>query len=128
MTPEREDYLNKCSNRESLLRAFITDEENNIRRFKNSLNNLQGMFSRNIDLIMIRHSKVRLAAYRHELQRLKGMNNVVVPRNVTFEEYAHTRIGYCRCGAVVIQGGIIERFYDICCRKCGRRILWEKVK
>lgn len=118
MTPEREDYRNKCSNRESLLRAFITDEENNIRRFKNSLNNLQGMFSRSIDLIMIRHSKVRLNAYRHELQRIKGMERVVVIGDDEPSVNTLTGAEYwtCKCGT-----GIYET--DNCCSGCGRRVL-----
>ena len=121
MTPERKDYLNKCSNREMLLRAFIADEKLGIKRCKKSLNDPEENFGRSVDLIMIRFGKVRLAAYRHELQRLKGMDRVAMPCEV-YDKSTDLDDWYCsNCDREV---SVFEGY----CSNCGRRILWEKVK
>ena len=124
MTPEREDYLNNCSNREKMLRAFIADVKLGIKRCKKSLNDPKENFGRSVDLIMIRVGKVRLNAYRNELQRLNGMDRVVVPYEVMrfgFEANI-PRVSYnCECFEP------IDRKHKYC-PNCGRRILWEKVK
>jgi hypothetical protein len=74
-------------------------------------------------LILIRHNKIQLNAYRHELQRLKGMDRVVVPRvSYTSERSGQflVRHEHCCCGN--------KLFGEVYCPECGRRILWEKVK
>ena len=75
--------------------------------------------------------KFELAAYRHELNRIKGMDRVVVPKDVQKFLYAvHDFgtgygigfIGVCKCGAELNN---VDCKY---CPNCGKRILWEKVK
>ena len=69
---------------------------------------------------MIRFGKVRLAAYRHELNRLKGMDRVVVPSDAYTREYLGN--GVCVCGYE------LHKKRHNYCPRCGRRVLWEKVK
>ena len=123
MTPEREAYWKKCSLKERTLRALINDEKCAIKVLKNNFKYPEN-YNFNILLIMISQCKVRLSAYRHELQRLKGMDNVVVPRQVRMVAYPASHgfgfgyecvaIGLCACGAPLRD--------DECkyCQRCGK--------
>lgn len=122
MTPKREAYLAKCSKREKRLRFKIQE-------FKNDICNEKYRLTQGGHLVepdntrcrtRIRQYKHHLSAYRHELNRLKGMDRVVVPR---FRGYNCDGIivGYCTCGNDV-------NFYEAYCSDCGRRILWERMK
>lgn len=119
MTPERKAYLAKCSKRKKYLRVFIKESKIEIRKLKSDLMGAH-IYSRNVDLLLIRHNKIKLNAYRHELARLKGMDRVVEPSNAYIDAYGY-KGGLCQCGKHIIDA------YDYC-PWCGRRLLWEKVK
>ncbi|MBR6511152.1 MAG: hypothetical protein IKT51_02795 [Phascolarctobacterium sp.] len=86
----------------------------------------------NYDRQRLKESQRYLQMYRHELNRLKGMNNVVVPRQVRMATYPARHgfgfgyecvaIGLCACGAPLRD--------DECkyCQRCGKRVLWEEVE
>ena len=121
MTPEREAYWEKCSLKERTLRALINDEKCAIKVLKNNFKYPEN-YNFNVLLIMISQCKVRLSTYRHELARLKGMDRVVVPREVTIPPNTDLKQGCCICDQDVYDA------LNSYCPKCGRRILWEKVK
>ena len=124
MTPKREKYLAKCSKQELILRHWIKVGKGNINRYKFGLNYDKTFTDDDIKycLSSIRFHKDRINCYRHELQRLKGVDRVVVPREVTIPSNTDLRQGYCICGRDVYDA------LDSYCPTCGRKILWEKVK
>jgi hypothetical protein len=122
MTPEREAYLAKCSYKERKLRELIAEEKQVIKRFKER-QKYPNKFLRSVQLLLIKRSKIALSALRHELQRLKGMDNVVVPKvSYTSERSGQflLRHEHCCCGN--------ELYGELYCPECGKRVLWEKVK
>lgn len=120
MTPEREKYLAECSEREKELRLNINKAKLNLSIFKMAVTK-QGMLP--ILKKSIKSTKCKLVAYRHELHRLKGMNNVVVPKRIFIDNYCgiSTKCTRCKCGRLVPD-------FKNYCSDCGRHILWEKVK
>ena len=121
MTPEREAYLAKCGKLEKKYREWIAKTKETIKDAKENLNRV------GVDVEwekhILRSHKIYLGWYRHELNRLKGMDRVVVPKvtyvskcNDTFMQ----RLERCTCGERLIG----ENY----CPGCGRKILWEKVK
>ena len=118
MTPERKKYLAKCSSKEKWIRANITYYKQQLTSLKRAKPTISGM-SRHLRG-HIRHTKYNLNAYRHELDRLKGMDGVVVPKRAYIGYYGD-KGGLCKCGKHITDK---ENF----CFRCGRRILWEKVK
>lgn len=125
MTPEREKYIAKCSKWEKILRHWIEVAKSDIKRHKFFLNNAEavGEPKNLLRLAEIRFYKDRINCYRHELQRIKGMDRVVVPYEVMrfgFEANI-PRVSYnCECFEP------IDRKFKYC-PQCGKRILWEKV-
>ena len=119
MTPEREKYLAKCSKKELAIRCKISEAKSNLAYYKDFL-------TRNIDdwgLMVCKQSvdkyKMELTAYRHELQRIKGMDRVAVPKVLVTGDYLE---GFCwNCG------GVVSEHDHEYCPCCGRLILWEKV-
>ena len=71
MTPQREQYLAKCSKKELNLRACIADVKIEIRKLKHVLNDTR-RYSNDFWLILIRYEKIKLNAYRQKLNRLTG--------------------------------------------------------
>lgn len=122
MTPEREKYLAKCSKRELVLRHWIKVEKGNITRYKFGLNYDKTFTDDDIEycLSSIRFHKDRINCYRHELQRIKGMDRVVVPRFIEKHWAGDLIFGRCACGDNVSSA-------EPYCMRCGRRFLWEKV-
>lgn len=134
MTPEREKYLAKCGNNEKVLRAVLDNQKQGVKSYKHILNNDSLMSKAEMEYVLdsLRNYKSGVSLYRHELNRLKGMNNVVVPRQVRMATYPASHgfgfgyecvfIGLCVCGAPLRD--------DECkyCQKCGKRVLWERVK
>ena len=129
MTPKREKYLAKCGKLEMKYRKWIQDTKERIKEAKERLTiECDVEWEKSI----IRSHKVYLGWYKHELNRLKGMDRVVVPK-VNFSvpqirEWGRTgRKSYyatCKCGNGNLYSGSDERY----CPNCGRLILWEKVK
>lgn len=123
MTPERKAYLAKCSKREKFLRRKIVEAKDVLRIYKFVLNRepklyplTQGQIQ--YDLKVIRETKIAISIYRHELNRLKGMDRGGVP-----EFYHSTDVYHCpKCTTAIWFAS------DKYCPNCGRRILWEKVK
>lgn len=69
----------------------------------------------------IRKRKTILTACKHELQRIKGMDRVVIPSE-QYDRRFETYNWYCtKCDSEI---SVFENY----CSECGRRILWEKVK
>ena len=123
MTPEREKYLAKCSKKELVIRCKISEAKSNLAYYKDFL-------TRNIDdwgLMVCKQCvdkyKLELTAYRHELQRSKGMGRVVVPKRIFIDNYCgiSTKCTCCKCGRLIPH-------FENYCSDCGRHILWEKVK
>lgn len=121
MTLERERYLAKCSKREKYLRRAIADSKVDIKTFKSDLK-INRLFSRTTELILIRHNKIKLNAYRHELARIKGMDRVVVIKESQWLRGTNCVLASCKCGDTIV---VNEYNY---CPTCGRKILWEKGK
>lgn len=116
MTPEREKYLANCGKRERVLRAHIDLYKKAIKNCKAEL--LESIVTNSFNLIP--GYKIQLSAYRHELNRLKGMDRVVVPRKAYIGFYGD-KGGLCKCEKHITD---VHKY----CPKCGRKILWEKVK
>ena len=119
MTPERAKYLAKCSERERYIRMKLSTARLYLKWHKKSISN-GGI---RVTKPTAKYEKFELMAYRHELNRLKGMDRVVVIGDD--EPFVNTLTGAeywtCKCGA-----GIYVT--DNYCSNCGKRILWEKVK
>ena len=78
-------------------------------------------------MVLIGYEKIKLNAYRHKLARIKGMDRVVVPRDVTFDTFVicyclegYRLLGVCSCGKRLVQ------YKHNYCPDCGRLILWNK--
>lgn len=122
MTPQREQYLAKCSDIEKLLRWKLKKAKQVLLVYKFGLNRepklyplTQGQIQ--YDLKVIREIKISISSYRHELNRLKGWDRGVVPKPVGYKELEW----YCKCGEEVSD-------FDTYCSYCGKRLLWKKVK
>lgn len=113
MPPEREAYLAKCGKLEKKYREWISKTKEIIKDAKANLNDtgIDVEWEKNI----LRSHKMYLSWYRHELNRLKGMDRVVVPkrRMLVIPHYE------CKCC------WWLGDEYNYC-PNCGRRILWEK--
>ena len=122
LTPERKAYWLSIGFKERQLRALINDEKCAIKCFKNNFKYPEN-YNCNILSIMLRQAKIRLTAYRHALNRLKGMDRVVVPKRIFIDNYCgiSTKCTRCKCGRLIPH-------FENYCSDCGRRILWEKVK
>lgn len=120
MTPHREEYLAKCSERETLLRMMIQQYKDSILSHKYALNKDETFTEedRRYRLRMLRYAKYHLAAYRHELARLKGMDRVVVPSDAYTRKYLGT--GTCVCEFE------LDKKHHSYCPNCGRRVLWRR--
>lgn len=133
MNRKRMVYLAKCSKREKFLRSEINACKRSIKFAKQFWREslaevLMGIATPDEREALIRNRirdlKWQLSAYRHELARLKGMDKVVVPIPIkagreTFPDQSYI----CKC--LKYLGWVKDINY---CPKCGRRILWEKVK
>ena len=121
MTPEREAYLAKCSKREKFLRRKIVEAKGVLRIYKFGLNRepklyplTQGQIQYALKVIC--ETKIAISIYRHKLNRLKGWTECV-PEVVSYKEFE----GVCKCGNDVTD-------FDFYCSRCGRKLLWKKVK
>lgn len=134
MTPKREKYLNTCSQQEARIRGLLKYHKHKLKEAKAVCNayNLQAndrkVFSYLLATGHILHHKTIVSNLRHELNRLKGMDRVVVPRDVTFDSFVK---GYCQEGfglvGVCSCGKHLVRYKHNYCPDCGCRILWNKV-
>jgi hypothetical protein len=124
MTPERIEYFKKSSNVERDLRMLIKRCKKALKIAKSECSafNVKPSDKKPLEYLVkyvqLQDSKMLLQALRHELQRIKGMDRVVVPRN--YREWNASITGYlatCKCGRDVSW----ERY----CPNCGRKILWE---
>lgn len=120
MTPEREAYLSKCSNREIWLRSEIRNIEIDIHWQKYRLSNANEEWIATGAKCALWYKNQALMTLRHELQRLKGMDRVVVPRRAILARWSGIWLGYCKCGSSV-------KSLETYCPNCGRRILWGEV-
>lgn len=124
MTPEREAYLAMCSKRERILRDKIAIFKSALKTSKSFIRNYSTYGTKDskkmvVMLSGILENKLKLSAYRHELARLKDMYGVCVPKDVTKSYYG--KVGRCTCGLYVTENANY-------CLRCGRKLLWEKVK
>jgi hypothetical protein len=124
MTPRRKAYFEKCSDKEKTIRLLIKSTKREIKKRKEFLNGGydDGDDESDYHYFKIAINKVALQALRHELQRLKGMDRVVVPYELMrFGFKANVpRVSYnCECFEP------IYRKYKYC-PKCGRRIMWRR--
>lgn len=131
MTPEREKYLACITSRERVIRHAIRMAALSLRETKewwtkhktNRPNKIRGYKK------TVKRQKLTLMACKRELAKLKGMDRVVVPRDVTFDSFV---IGYCQDSfglvGVCSCGKHLARYKHNYCPNCGRKILWEKVK
>lgn len=123
MTPKREKYLNTCSQQEVRIRGLLKYHKHKLKEAKAVCNayNLQAnerkVFSYLLATGHIMHHKTIVSNLRHELNRLKGMDRVAIPKPVGYKELEW----YCKCEEEVSD-------FDTYCSYCGRRLLWEKVK
>lgn len=126
MTPERKEYLAKHTGREAIIRHLIRVCELEIKDCKITCSNYDlktlgyKPFGYRIHITRIKETKIMLCSLRRELARLKGMDRVVVPRDAYTRKYLEA--GTCACGFE------LDKKHHNYCPKCGRRILWKKVK
>ena len=122
MTPQREAYLAKCSDKEKILRHRISGYLFEIQREKYILNTEGGLvdMDRYKSKLRIKRYKYHLNAYRHELSKVKGMDKAVAPRKAYIGAWGD-KGGLCKCGKHITD------VYNYC-PWCGKRLLWEKVK
>jgi hypothetical protein len=127
MTPERIEYFKKSSNAERDLRMLIKRCKKALKIAKSECSafNLKPSDKKPLEYLVkyvqLQDSKMLLQALRHELQRIKGMDRVVVPYELMrFGFKANVpRVSYnCECLEP------INRKYKYC-PNCGRKILWE---
>lgn len=134
MTPKREKYLNTCSQQEARIRGLLKYHKHKLKEAKAVCNayNLQAndrkVFSYLLATGHILHHKTIVSNLRHELNRLKGMDRVVVPVEPYKmigdfgKDWEVDTLGECTCGET------ISKHTHNYCPNCGRKILWEKVK
>ena len=129
MTTHREAYLAKCSEREKLLRWKLKEAKQVLRKYKFAQNRKREIYPfplTEAQIIYIRkmisESKTLICTYRHELNRIKGMDRVVVPKRTFIDNYCgiSTKCTRCKCGRLVPD-------FKNYCSDCGRHILWERV-
>ena len=118
MTPKREAYLAKCGELEKKYREWIAKTKEIIKDAKANLNDtgVDVEWEKNI----LRSHKLYLGWYRHELNRLKGMDRVA-RIDWTNTNYYGDLCGRCKCGNLVTE-------FNKYCDECGRRLLCKKVK
>lgn len=129
MTPQRKKYFAQCSDKEKILRHRISGYLFEIQREKYLLNTEGGLvdMDRYKSKLRIKRYKYHLNAYRHELSRFKGMDKVVVPRELEIHlkivemGMVNVATGICKCGEK------LESLGHVYCPVCGRRILWRRV-
>jgi hypothetical protein len=121
MTPEREAYLAKCGNNEKTLRAVLDSQKQGVKTYKHILNNDSLMSKAEIEYVLdsLRNYKRGVSFYRHELNRIKGMDRVVIPSE-QYDRRFETYNWYCtKCDSEI---SVFENY----CSECGRRILWGR--
>lgn len=133
MTPEREKYLAKCGRRELWLRSLIKIHKEAIKKAKEQLrNDVFDSYGQVADCkSAMRANRWLIASLHHELNCLKGMDRVVVPRvkfsvkEIRGHRYTGKKSYYatCKCGNEFLYSGNGEDY----CPNCGRKLLWEKV-
>ena len=127
MTPKRETYMASCSKREAWIRTKMFQAQSEISLCKAILN-----YRHKVDDISkwktrLETWKIEFTAYRHELHRLKGMDRVVVPRdvNVWKKTDGYELYGECCCDD---DFNILFEDTNKYCSCCGRRVLWEGIE
>ena len=131
MTPERKAYLAKCGNREVWLRSAIVTTQKDISCQKQRISNATEEWIATGAKCELWHKKQLLMTLRHELQRIKGMDRVVVPfksysREVEDGVLVEYEVQTCPNCNVLVGGDLCE--VHNYCPDCGRKILWERVK
>ena len=134
MTPERKAYLARCSDKARRLHKLIKSAKFDLSKCKEDLKLVPGL---TFLKWRVKHAKVILASYRHELQRIKGMDRVFSRGKAPVKQSEfHSGIEYSAfycgdCGyivEVVEDDGEFKKSTIKFCPYCGRRILWGKGK
>ena len=143
MTPERKEYLMEHTGREATIRDLIRGYKHELKKCKAVCSSYdlkrigRKPLGYRIHIVQVNETKLIIQALRHELQRLKGMDRVVVPKQTKHEVLPKTTSRpaimskpyfVCKCGDTVgfMMGNEWQK--ATYCTHCGRRILWEKVK
>ena len=115
MTPERKAYLDRCSKWERKLRSYIKNEKMVIkhRKWCLSISNID------YDRQRLKMSQRYLQMYRHELNRLKGMDRATSIYRTYDKETGLTSCFCSNCDRAIEQ-------FDNYCGNCGKHFLWEK--
>ena len=120
MTPEREAYLAKCGDKEVWLRSAIRATKRDISYQKQRISNANEEWIATGAKCELWNEKQLLMTLRHELQRIKGMDRVVIPSE-QYDRRFETYNWYCtKCDSEI---SVFENY----CPTCGRKILWKKV-
>jgi hypothetical protein len=94
MTPERAAYLAKCSNREKSIRMILKTQQRALKQYKELLTH---GYADDEDYCYFKIAlyKISIQALHRELQHLKGMDRVVVPRRPILARWSGIWQGYC---------------------------------
>lgn len=117
----REKYLLGISWKEKMIRDSMDCQRGQIKQCKKEMKTSTGIAKSHI-----KWAKARFTAYRHELHRIKGMDNISRIKGAWYEDVAESNLGYCKCGNLLIEVGVDKKPWDVYCRKCGRKIFWRE--
>lgn len=133
MTPERKAYLMEHIGREATIRHLIRWYKYELKKYKAVCNSYdlkrigRKPFGYRVHIVRVNETKLIINTLRHELNRLKGMDRVVVPNRSQKliyrigEEFKVSKVGFCNCKANLTE------VLHVYCPDCGRKILWDKV-
>lgn len=131
MTPKRKEYLMEHTGREATIRHLIRGYKHELKKCKAVCSSYdlkrigRKPFGYRIHIVQVNETKLIINALRNELQRLKGMDRVVVPQKTQKviyrigEEFKLCKVGRCNCGADLTD------VLHVYCPTCGGRILWR---
>ena len=105
--------------KEEVLRKIIADCKESLKIFKKARQTNIG--GKGWCGKYIRKNKTILTACKHELNRLKEMDNILIPKKIFFDNYCgmHTKCTRCSCGKLIPN-------FENYCSECGKRILWKR--
>ena len=115
----REKYLLGISWKEKIIRDSMDCQRGQIKQCKKEMKTSTGIAKSHI-----KWAKARFTEYRHELHRIKGMDRVVIPKDVRKWEKTD---GYELYGDCCCDNDLNVLFEDTntYCSYCGRRVLWK---
>lgn len=121
MTPEREAYLTTIGAKERAVRHALKMAKFSLSETKEWW--IKNKFTKPSKINgykkTVKRQKATVMALRHELQRIKGMDRVVVPSE-QYDRRFETYNWYCtKCDSEI---SVFENY----CSECGRRILWRR--